>query len=404
MSFRIPPLNLKKTQTSTTILLRAPVDILQSITAFLDGKSISRLLTCGNKQLFVSLGERGGVTSFRLHLHFSGKLPPGSLFSNLPKLRAIVICMKGNLRQDSLTAIEPAKFPSTIVKIHFDFKWAEWIWKSLSTHTLLDSTLVFKNDLEKDAASEIQVARLIPALQYLHLDGWPALKDAFVVHLPLSMTHFGLSNNTFLTPACIDYLPGHLLTLELPSVTSWSDEDLARLPRTLTHLNFCGCANRLDSSCFAYLPRTLETLTLGTIKVNPEDVPHLPPGLLRLSFNVLKHKSAPHSSSWLGLLPTSLANLKLRFQKEALFTDPCLALLPRNLTHLDINSSLISDHGLADLPPHLRFLRIESACNLTPNVMSVLPKPLQVLQVPSTLRLGPLDVPKDRPHLVVENS
>jgi hypothetical protein len=379
---------------TTWLLLKFPIDILAVVTSFVDGFSIGRLLLIGDKSFSRKLGELGGIPSFEIEAEARNALPPSSFLSKLPKLRQLHINIVGSVNQESLTSLRPSQLPSGLVKIEFKFRWAEWIWKSLSTHRMVDPSLVFASPLEEEAYKELQVAKMFPCLEKLVLDGWPTLRDAFILVLP-NLTEFALPSNPFLTPNCISYLPKDLLTISLPSAREWPPSAFEALPSGLTSLDW-GHAEHLDSSVFLALPRTLEYLKLGYILLNNDDMANLPRSLQKLDFTADASRT---TSPGFHLLPDGLLHLKYILFQTRLVTDSSLTDLPRNLKSLHLNSKVVSDHGFSALPPKLTSVTFSDLKLLSPKCFEVMPPTITSLKLPVCTNLGPDDIPTSKTHL-----
>jgi hypothetical protein len=241
---------------------------------------------------------------------------------------------------------------------------------------------------------------------------------AGIGHFPKSLTVLDLTRSTRLGDGCIDALPNGLTWLSLGSpkvksnfpvnLTALTLENLHkvkaefvyRLPRSLTHIDFYKAVEveptaisalpkhqlkylnlhslqYLRESCFTYLPRTLQYLSLASnTQITDKGIEALPRNLVHLDIS-----STFLSMLGIAALPSALAYLSVNVSQSSDRIE-CIAYLPRSLRILNYGGD-IRDSWIEFLPPHLQYLNISYATSFSTHGIAFLPPSLTYLNIHS---------------------
>lgn len=262
--------------------------------------------------------------------------------------------------------------------------------------------------LDKSTHSIVQSH--IQSILWLHNTPFPSFLSQchHLLSLTITSKEPGLLNDIN-----VNYLPPSLLSLVAPHQSLLSNESMALLPRTLTHLEFksklskskaihdlprtlvyleCRITrhfktNMIDAPSIypslRKLPPSLETLILNNPFFSDSDLPtiyikHLPRSLTHLCFSHEKHVSLHRIQQ----LPSQLKYLEIC--KNESLSDAMIQHLPRTLTHLDLDhNETITYMGLSHLPIGLKYLSLNHNRNITDVGIHHLPATLTYFDVNS---------------------
>lgn len=360
---------------NTHFLKQLPRFVVQYLYLYVDGVSLGRLLLSGDAFILHSLGNGSAVLDFRISEVSRRQLPAAKLLSKLSKLRVISLTYSQSIVQSSIWVLSPTQLPSTLVEVHFSFSWAEWVWRTVTSHYRNGNARANPSTLELAAEKEYDIAQLLPLLERLELNGRPALTNAFVVNLPPNLLRFGLLQNNFITFECAAYLPRSLTELRLPESDTLWESALPLLPPHLTALHL----NRIDDEFYHLIPRTVTDLTLKVSRISENNMcAELPDGLLSFesSFDVMAN------FRWLERLPRSLTRFHDHHNGHILDTN--VELLPPSLKFIAVSLDFLTDNGISKLPSQLSTLRlIDGVLGIA--VFSSLPPSIQLLELDGTI-------------------
>lgn len=225
----------------------------------------------------------------------------------------------------------------------------------------------------------------------------------------LIIHHYPMGNNTILDSHNVQYLPKSLLTLVIPKGCNLDEnEDIALLPRHLTHLDIGSAAFYKDGS-LAQLPSTLTFLKchIATLsRISKMTLEHLPP--LLKTFILHDDEQSIYGDisvlpgNFMAQLPRTLTHLSFCAEKTltidqlqqlppqlqvlCIYRDACLPsvdCLPRTITDLKLpNQNNFTDDQLSQLPPLLKYLNLNRNREITHVGIQHLPSTLISLDLP----------------------
>lgn len=376
-------------------LLSLPPDLLSQVFNRCNGCDIGLVYLCGDSSLNHLMTYRGVVKSFVHHFTSPQRMHWPPLVSKLAGLEILLVTVDNHLDQTPVRGLDRSKIPSSVRSLELNF---------------LNGVSVFVGPSSGSNGTR--------SLQDLSTR-WPHLQS-LVLH-PLTAWNAKVSAATFFPPSMtslrlgipiswnyIHTLPRFLITLQLniKSKTISPNKDPC-FPPELTRLTVSGAS---ISQLFRFLPTTLLHLSCSCEgELQPLDDLALLPAQL-LSLDLAKCALAKASPAQFALLPRNLTLLELKTtMADEKFVEYVRA-LPRDLRTVRFASGrpspdilreersaivesippMLQEAGLLDLvfqtiryfPPQITSL---SLISMTPHLSGLLPKTLKMLTVAELL-------------------
>ncbi len=189
--------------------------------------------------------------------------------------------------------------------------------------------------------------------------------------------------------------PPNLIRLELLN-SGVTDEDLKKLPQTITHLDLSG-SDCITDEGLKYLPKSLTSLKLARNPFNSKDgFKYLPESLEYLSLTDLKDMTVGE----LG----HLQNLKVLHIEDCIITEETIKTLPLHITELKLSYCDVSDDDLKNLTKRLTnliSLDISDCPDITDQGLQVLPSTLINLNIQNCSGITSEGLKQLPPHLKI---
>jgi len=217
----------------------------------------------------------------------------------------------------------------------------------------------------------------------------PSLEVMDMLELPQTLTRFQLltegHNGLADHP---EILPRGLQSLRVAGFAAWTQESMNRLPPTLGEFlmdDKVGMVRWDDKSAF---PQSLVSLGAVRLNITPDVLRSLPPHLESLRVHRAgnmdswispsgvdaSHGSSSSSSSWVSLLPKTLALFKLGAGNQVAAEQLALNLLPQTIRTLALPRIDWNINSSPMFPPQLTYLKVFKCDNWTLAHWSMLPE------------------------------
>lgn len=404
------------------MLISFPIELISSITSLLSGQDIGKLWNCGDKRLHEQLGTRGGVKSFDIlgDPLFPSKWP--SLVRHLAQLQEFRLNRSELTYRIPVTLVNCLDLPPTLRRLRLYCAGAlkhflDSLIASPRHYDMLERLYIATTDTSS-AEEPLHLLKTLPSLTWLRIGRTGSYSGSLSdicppnaiylnlsmvniygidFKLPQSLEHLALWIEDFTKIGELGDLPSGLRLLKLDFMKShkFSLNEIARLPRGLTHL--IAPADYSDELSTAlppylevpYISRGMKRFTEASLQQLPRsitqlhrapaitigNVEFLPPNLKELFGTTIAY-----GTDVFAKLPSTMETISLTSAPEMPYSPEIQLLAPHNLISLSgIKASLLDS---LVLPPTLRTLNLTKGSSMTCERVLKLPRGLKYLSVP----------------------